>query len=338
MTENTNVRRKKKNKALPLLILVGIMCVLGIAYAALSAANDKAEADRLAEEEAANAVLMLAELDYTKTSELTYRCGEEDWITFRVKGGKWIYGEDETFPLNQETLSTMAAAISTIGATRAVEEGSEADYGLDNPLCEIHITYGGNTTYRYAIGDLNAFNGEYYFRNDDGKIYMIASGLLPYFQKTLNDLIVLDTPVNDINSAYLTGITVTGKDGESKRVTDVDDMSELYSLFAALNCTEWADAYADSAEMAEQYGIDQTAGITVSYKNSVDVTDASGNVQSTLMDTTATVYFGNAVSDGSGVYYTLPKSTIVYTAENELYAQIMEYLEYIPPMDVETAA
>jgi len=339
VTDNTNLqRRKKKNKALPLMILVGIMCVLAIGYAVLSAANDKAEADRLAEEQAAAAVIMVAELDSNQATELSYRAGEGEWITFTRSGSTWVYARDADFPLNQETVFTMAAAISKIGASRAVEEGTAADYGLDTPLYEIRITYNGNTTYRYAIGDRNSFNGEYYFMNDDGKIYMISEGLLPYFQYTEADLLVLDTPVTDINSEYLLNITVTGADGEGKTVADTDDMAELYSLYGALNCTDWVDYHADAAEMADVYGINEASGITVNYKKSVDVTDASGNAQSTFMDAAAKVYFGSAAPDGSGVYYTLPKSSIVYIMENELYGQIMEYLNYIPPMDAETAA
>ncbi|MBQ7923204.1 MAG: DUF4340 domain-containing protein [Clostridia bacterium] len=331
MSENTNLqRRKKKNKALPLIILVGIMCVLGIAYASLSAANDKAEADRLAAEEAANAAIMLAELDSTTATGLSYRVGEGEWITFTRSGTEWQYTEDTEFPLNQETVSTMAAAISSIGATRKVEEGTEADYGLDTPSYEIHITYNGSTTYRYAVGDMNTFNGEYYFRNDDGGVYMISSALLPYFQYTLEDLIVLDTPVTDISSEYITGITVTAADGTANTVTDADGIAGLYSLFTSLDCEEWADYSADSEEMSGKYGIDQVSSITVSYKKSVDVTDTSGNVQTTMMDATAKVYFGNAVLDGSGVYYTLPKSTVVYTIGSDVYEGIMGYLSYTP--------
>jgi len=125
---------------------------------------------------------------------------------------------------------------------------------------------------------------------------------------------------------------------KGKTVADTDDMAELYSLYGALNCTDWVDYHADAAEMADVYGINEASGITVNYKKSVDVTDASGNAQSTFMDAAAKVYFGSAAPDGSGVYYTLPKSSIVYIMENELYGQIMEYLNYIPPMDAETAA
>lgn len=337
MSENTNLpRRKKKNKALPLIILVAVMCILGVAYAALSAANDKAEADRLAKEEAANAVIMLAQLDSNTATELSYRVGENDWLTFTRIGSEWQYKEDAEFPLNQETVSHMAAAISSIGATRTIEEGMDADYGLDTPAYEIHITYNGNTTYRYAIGDMNTFNGEYYFRSDDGKIYMISSALLPYFQYTLEELIVLDTPVSDINSEYITDITVTASDGSSNTVTDADGIAGLYSRFTSLNCKEWTDYSADSEEMTGEYGIDEASGITVAYKKSVDVADASGNTQTTMMDATAKVYFGKPTEDGSDVYYTLPKSKIVYTIENDVYEAIMEYLTYTPQATGET--
>jgi len=331
VSENTNaMRKKKKNKALPLIILVGIMCVLWIAYTALSAANDKAEAERLAEEAAENASIMLAEIDSTTATKLSYHGEDGEWITFVYDGTAWKYEADEKFPLNQTMVTSMAAAISTIGATRSVEEGVESDYGLDNPAYEIHITYNGNTTYKYAIGNLNTFNGEYYFRNDDGGIYMISSGLLPYFQYTRDDLLVLDTPVSDINSEYITGITVTAADGTSNTVSDADGIAGLYSIFCELNCTQWADYYADGDTMLSEYGIDQTAGITVSYKKSIEITDESGNTQTTMMDSSAKVYFGNTAEADGTVYYTIPKSTIVYKIEEDVYNAVMEYLHYVP--------
>ncbi|MBQ3176237.1 MAG: DUF4340 domain-containing protein [Clostridia bacterium] len=336
-------KRKKKNKALPLFVLVAILAVLAVAYFALSAANDKREAEEAAAA-AADTTIMLAEQDYTAITELKYRTGGNDWITLNQSGGVWTLADDPKFPLNQSTAAGMGAAIASIGAIRTVEEGTAADYGLDAPACEIHVSYGAGTTYKYAIGDRNSFNNAYYFRNDDGAFYMIASGLLTYFQTDLADLIVLDTALATLTDADIVGFTVQDGDrtGEYRQTAEEvtaedgsigtvysEDVTALYDLFCELDLFSWADYYADSAEMTEVYGIDQTRSLTLTYKKSVAVdagTDAANGQtagQTTKVDANYVLYFGKS---GDGQTYYSPKgSTIVYTAADDVVNAILAY-------------
>ena len=325
-------------------MLVAVLCVLAAAYFALSAANDRKEAEEAAAA-AADTTIMLAEQDYTAITELKYRTGENDWITLTQSGGVWSLADDPSFPLDQTTAAGMGSAIASIGAIRAVEEGEAADYGLDTPVCEVHVSYGAGTTYKYAIGDRNSFNDAYYFRDDDGSFYMIASGLLTYFQTELADMIVLDTALDTLADADINGFTVTDGDvsreilqtkteteAEDGTVTTTysEDVTGLYSMFCELDLLAWADYYADSTEMAEIYGIDGSRSLTLSYKKSVAVTStettadgtaASG--QTTKVDANYVIYFGTS-ADGQ-TYYSPKGSTIVYTAADDVVNGILAY-------------
>lgn len=336
-------KRKKKNKALPLLILVAVLLVLVIGYLALSSANAKREAEEAAAA-ATDTTIMLAEMDATAITQLRYRYGENDWITLAQSGGVWTLAEDAHYPLNQTTAAGLGSAIASIGAIRTVDEGEAADYGLDEPICEIHVSYGEGTTYKYAIGDRNSFNDAYYFRDDDGAFYMIASGLLTYFQTDLDDMLVLDTALATLSNGDIVSVTVT--DGEksstyTQTATEVEDedgntttaydadVTALYDLFCELDLQSWADYYADSTEMAETYGIDGTKSLTLTYKKAVSVnagteTTASTS-QTTKVDATYTISFGQSV-DGQ-VYYSPKGSTIVYTAADDVVDGIFAYLE-----------
>lgn len=322
-------KRKKKNKVLPLFILVGVLLVLVIGYAALSSANAQKEAEEAAAA-AEDTTIMLAEMDATAITELRYRYGENDWITLAQSGGVWTWAEDAHYPLNQTTAAGLGSAIASIGAIRTVDEGEAADYGLDEPICEIHVRYGEGTTYKYAIGDRNSFNDAYYFRDDDGAFYMIASGLLTYFQTDLDDMLVLDTALATLSDGDIVSVTVT--DGEKSSTytqtateeTDEDgnttiydaDVTALYDRFCELDLRAWADYYADSTEMAETYGIDGTRSLTLTYKKAVSVNSGTETTastsQTTKVDATYTIYFGST-ADGQ-VYYSPKGSTIVYTA------------------------
>lgn len=305
--------KKRKNKLIPIFILLAVFAVILVAYLVLSDANDRREAEEAAED----TMITLAELDASTATEIRYKNRDlsDEWLTFTKSGDKW-QTTDPHFPLNTDRVAAMVSAISNIVANRSVDEGSAAEYGLDDPAVQIEVTYNGNTTYRYAIGDKNTFNGEYYFRNDDGKFYMIASGLLPYFQYALDDLILLDSPVSDIQTEYIRAITVTLPTGEERVFTTEKDIAAVYDLFCAFDCMRYADYYADDAEMAD-YGITKSAGIRIDYKRSVAVTgtettaDGQTAQGTTLMDATYTLYTGGKAEDSSVYYYSPQKSTIV---------------------------
>lgn len=328
--------KKRKNKLIPLFVLLAVFAVILFAYLALSDANDRREAGEAA---AQDTLIPLAALDASTVTELRYKNRDlsDEWLTFTKSGDKW-QAADPRFPLNTDRVAAMASAISNIAANRSVDGGSAAEFGLDEPAVQIEVTYNGSTTYRYAIGDKNTFNGEYYFRNDDGQIYMIAAGLLPYFQYAMEDLILLDSPVSDIQTEYIRAITVTLPTGEERVFTTAEDIAAVYDLFCEFDCTRYADYYADDAEMAE-YGITKTAGIRIDYKRSVTVagTETTADGQSaqgtTLMDATYTLYIGAQAEDGETYYYTPQKSTIVYTIEPE----IPEALWQLKPTTVEEA-
>ncbi len=338
---DTTPKRKKKNKALPLIILVGILAVLVVAYAALSSANDKREAEEAA---AANVdtTIMLAQQDYTTITELKWKT-DGDWISLTQSGGKWTLTEDGKFPLDQTKAAQLGNAIASIGAMRAVEEGSAEQYGLDNPTCEIHVSYGAGTTYKYAIGSHNSFNDAYYFRDDDGAFYMIASGLLTYFQVDLHDLILLDAGLDYMTDADLVSFTVTdgersqtftqtatestAEDGTTTTVYDAD-VTDLYGLFCELDLLSWEDYHADADEMAAVYGIDGSKTLTLTYKKSVNVSgettsDGSSTGTTTKVDATYEIRFGS-YADGTA-WYSPKGSTIVYTASADIVEQILTY-------------
>lgn len=324
-----------------MVILIGVLAGFMIAYLALSSANDKKEAEEAAAA-AEDTTIMLAEMDSSAITQLAYRYGENDWITLNQKDSVWTWDDDEHYPLDQTTAASLGSAIASIGAMRSIDEGEAADYGLDEPICEIHVSYGEGTTYKYAIGDRNSFNDAYYFRDDDGSFYMIASGLLSYFQTELDDMIVLDTALSTMADSDIVSITVTNgedsvtytqiatevedEDGNTTTTYD-EDVDALYDLFCELNLRNYADYYADSTEMAEVYGIDESCSLTLTYKKSVTVssTDDSSTSSTTKVDANYIIYFGNT-EDGQ-TYYSPKGSTIVYVAADDVVTEIIEYLK-----------
>ena len=324
------VKTKKKNKFLPMIILLIVLIALFAAYKLLSGANQRAEAEEEARLAAENADIMIAEYDYTTMTELSYQLKGADELKFAVSGSSWIYLADEKFPLDVTTISYMASAIAQIAVECTVDEGSPADYGLDDPAYTINVKYSDGSSHEYKIGDYNTFNSAYYFMAD-GDMYMISSGLLSYFNYTLDDLLVLDTiPYSDWSDTdYVNYVTVT-VGGESNKISDSTGKSEIVELIKYLPLTKCEDYYSDEEEKSA-YGLDGGTSIVVNYKKAKTSTDADGNETTTYLDTGYTLLVGEKTENG---YYAAPaNSDITYIIDAETIDEVLAYISYVPETD-----
>lgn len=310
-----------------MIILAVLVIALWVGYGVLSAANKKAEEDRLAEELAKDEVLMIADNDYLTMTELSYTKKGEETLKFYGSNGVFIYSEDENFPLDSTKVAYMSSAIARIGVECEVDGGDPADFGFDDPEYVIKVKYADGRVNEYKIGDLNTFTGTYYFMADE-KVYMVASGLLTYFDYTLYELMVLDTvpqAMSDIN--YVTGILVKA-DGKENTVEDSDGKGELVKKLLALSLDDWRDYYADGEEKTS-YGIDGEDLVKVTYKEAVPQTDANGNSTTNYLETTFTLFVGD--SDGEdGIYISVGDSDIVYSVPVDELNEIVAFTDYTP--------
>lgn len=316
-------QRKKKNKFLPMIVLAVLLAALVIGTSVLSSANDRKAAEEAAELAAQNASILLAEYDASTTASISYSRNDEEFLTFRVKNGQWVYEADEHFPLNQTIVGSMASALSSMAAQRTVEDADPEAFGLNNPAYVITVEYNDGTSHVYTIGNYNSFTGGYYFTMD-GACYMIASGLIPYFDYSLNDLLALDTvPVSDWQDiGYVSSVTVT-RDGASCEITDETGMTEALGKLGALSLTICEDYYADESEKAA-YGMDGSDGVTVKYKKAVTATDANGNSSTNYLETSYTFVIGENNIGGPA------KSSIVYHLSEDAVTELLAYAEYVP--------
>ncbi len=320
------IKKRKKNKFLPMLVLIGVFALLLIGYAVLSEANRKAEADRL-ESELEDEPIMIAEYDDTSATELSYTDGNGETLTFVSVNGAWSLADDEKFPLDTEKVAYMAAAISSIAVECTVDSGEAADYGLDTPSLTVSVKYSQGGSHEYSIGDYNSFTDSYYFMAD-GELYMISDGLADYFDYDLDSLIVLDEIPSDISADYITAISVVSG-GEENTVTDSEGIAALCELIFALDLTNWCDYYADENERESAYALDGGTSVVVTYKKAHTSTDADGNESTSYLSTSYTLYFGDEDGEG-GVYFAPEGSTVVYSAPMDDAQAILAYLTYAP--------
>ena len=229
---------------------------------------------------------------------------------------------DPAFPLNASMIAQMASSVASITASRTVDEGAPADYGLDDPACTVTVEY-GTERHIYKTGDYNSFSGSYYLMAD-GMICLVSQNLASTFSRSLDDLLVRDTiPSTEWASReYVNGVTV--RDGDTERtVTDADEIEELLTALGRVSLYTCTDYAADDGERAA-CGLDGSRSVTVSYRKAVSTQDSEGNTTATnYLDTSYTLLFGDEVD--AGVYCSPLSSTMIYTVSTDTAASLLSH-------------
>lgn len=329
--------KKKKNKALPLIILMSAAIVLVGAYVAIDRLDLNADDD----DDSSVITVLSRSSDDIAGARFTDENGET--VTLRKENNRWSLEEDPDFPVNGTDAESIATSCLTLLATREITDESH-DYGFDSPQNVITLYFtddDGESSVTFTVGVSNSFNGGTYVRDDtNNKIYICSTNPASKFNIARDDLIELDTHAYDVDPLSVKAVTLNSLDGRTITITDDDGMEEFISTpFDLIDCADWVEYAADDEKMLE-YGIvksDDSPGIIVNYKNSVSVTDSDGESSTIRQDAVYNLWFGNTLEDGS-VYYSITGSTIVYKTTKEIYDTIMEYLDYVPAPDTETTA
>lgn len=302
-------RTRKKNPLILPLVLIVLIAGLFVVYKVMDTQNSTPAPDA----GTSAAVTMILERDVSEVRALSYTyAGETNSFTWNSSLGAWTVDGKEAFPLVQETVSTMAAAISSIGVYRTLDTGDTGVYGFDAPAAEMTVTFADGAAHSFAVGDVNSMSGYRYFKDlASGTVYTIAPALLPYFQVTLADLFSYDTLPTDIDASYITSVTLN-RAGTEKTTSDPDAVQALLTRFQLLKPMEYADYSGTDAAM-EKYGIGESY-LKIDYKRAVTVTDTSGAENTTRIAASYTVRFGKVTEEGK-LPYTIDGSDVIYLTD-----------------------
>lgn len=322
--------KKKKNKILPLVIMLAAVILFGGAYFLID------RMDLNAEPEDKSTVVAIQSKSADDIVSVTFNDKNGKPLTFVKEDSVWIYKDEKEFPVDYDSVHELVSGFGTILATRELDSTSE-DFGFDDPQNVISLTYAedeGDTVVKYTVGITNSFNSGTYVRDDvNGKIYLAASNLAEIFaDKERDDFIKLDIAAFDVEPTSTHTVTIVGADGSKNVITDVDGIEEfLGDPFGNIDCMDWVEYDCDEVDMAK-YGItkgEDKASILLNYKTTVSVKDENGESTPKRQEATYNIWFGDTVDDGS-VYYTITDSTFVYKLSKDRYDAAMAYLNFVP--------
>jgi len=114
------------------------------------------------------------------------------------KSDKWLYDEDEAFPVDEEKINEFLKQFEEFGAAFIIEEVEDlGQYGLDDPICTIKIAT-EEKSYEILLGDFSTMDSQRYVSIGDGNVYLVKNDPYDNFDAELKDVIDHDeTPKFD---------------------------------------------------------------------------------------------------------------------------------------------
>lgn len=183
-----------------LCILLGVLAVACVATFALSRYQAKKE-----QIETSGKVVLEIPVDSVQALSWEYD-GEE--LAFH-KDDKWIYDEDEAFPVDGEKIEDLLDQFSAMGAAFIIENPEDlSPYGLSDPTCSITITT-DEETYTILLGGYSTMDSQRYVSIGDGNVYLVADDPLDNYDVGLRDLLDPDD-IPDFDQ--VSKITFTGSE------------------------------------------------------------------------------------------------------------------------------
>ncbi len=332
-----------------LLILVGILAVLCVAYAAAGLLTPTEPVDTEAEtSEAVTGLFRVTEDGLTALSFTYDKDGDgtaEFWDYLRSEDQRtWSWAGDAGVPLSSSAFygysSTLASA-TAVKVFRGVTAEQLAEFGLDTPRKTVYFTDAVGGEQSFCIGAYNAYNGTYcvYLGQDKSTVFLVSGELYEAFEVPIESFVSHDDlptfkPEAVVSLTLCQGArTVTLTRGTAEGETGIDAKAVWWrsvngeapvavaedlgaSLDLLVGDMDYLTCYSVSRSDFPAYGLDgDTTRMTLTYVKTVGGTEVESTFTLTLGGT-----------DQYGYYYANPEGTpLTMLLGGSVFYKVMTY-------------
>ena len=257
-----------KKKTVKMVLAVVSLAVLCGVYLGVSTYVSKQEEAENSKEEEEQVSVTDASADEIETVKFLI---DKKEVTFQRKEEEWVKGNDEAFPVSQDTLNNAVGMLGDLKAERVLDDVSDlSEYGLDSPVNTIVFKTKAGEETSIKIGAKNESVSQYYVKKneDDKKVYLVASASIEPFMNSLYDYAESGT-FPEISSENIKAIQVEGEtsynlsvdengfwyvsDGGNQEKADSAKTASMASSFSTLEYASFVNYDASEEEM-ESYG------------------------------------------------------------------------------------
>ncbi len=337
-------------KSLTLWILLGAVLLLSIAALAVSLLGNGTQAGEDGQEtDQADSYLFLVERDSDEIRAIDYIYKGASPVSL-VKTNRWTLLKNDTLPVNQEKINTLAAALATVAVQRKLVDSADdyAQYGLKEPSTQVTVTYQDGGQITFYLGNENPRQeGTSYLKTSQSEaVYLVSSTMTTFFAYSWDQLLDLDVipeiDVADMQAIHVenprgTGIELTRipaenetdtakkwkavyASGEENILSSSNLAGDLLACVIALPLNEpvWCADVTD--DIRTQYGMDAEHATKVTVKYTVTTTASAGDSSSPVTTTTEkslSLLIGadatvEADGDNRYVYLMMEESSYIY--------------------------
>lgn len=166
-----------------LYILLGVLVVACVATLAVTQIAEH-------KEQIKNSGEPILELSGDSVQALSWEHKGETLVFHRDE--TWLYDEDEKFPVSEDKINELLEQFQPLSAAFVIEGVEDyGQYGLDNPVCTIHLTT-EEQSYEIKLGDFSKMDSQRYVSIGDGNVYLVQNDPLDQFDAVLSDMIAHD--------------------------------------------------------------------------------------------------------------------------------------------------
>ena len=167
-------------KAKKIYALLGVLLIICVATFVISRQEEEKEKIK-------NSDAIILTIDSESVTALSWEYGETS-LAFH-KDEKWLYDEDEAFPVDEEKIADLLEQFAEFGVSFEIEEVEDySQYGLDDPTCTIKIT-AGEQEYNILLGAYSTMDEERYVSIGDGKVYLVSHDPMDDYEIEIRDMI-----------------------------------------------------------------------------------------------------------------------------------------------------
>lgn len=256
-------------RAKRLYILLGVLAVLSVAAIAVIQREEHKEKIKDSGE-------TILQIPYEDVTALSWENESESLAFHKGEDGVWVYDEDEKFPVSEEKIKELLEPFEELGAAFVIEEVEDySQYGLDDPVCTIHMEHGGQEL-EIKLGNFSNMDSQRYVSIGDGKAYLVKDDPLNYFDAVLKDMLKQDeipeletvsslrftgpetyeaVRIEDSGASYSSEDVYFKKEGENLLPLDPVQVDEYIRTLQNLDLSDYASYYVSEEEWSA-YGLD----------------------------------------------------------------------------------
>ena len=284
-----------KNRKKALIIAIICLAAAAVLYLLVVKLSQKSE-----EADSSDDALVISSVDSDQITAISYEKDGKS-LSFMKEDGTWYDAEDKSFPVDQDSLTTMTNALGAVSATRKLDSPEDlSEYGLDSPVLTVRYTASDGKEAEFTVGDTNdAAGGSYLKISGDDAVYLVASDFADTFNSDIYQLADMES-FPTITSDSITDINVKSgshtleikndsdggrtvlENGEEKENCASSSVTQFINTVTGITFKSHVEY---NCKDLSKYGLDKPAAdISVDYTTTETVTETSAE---TVTETSA---------------------------------------------------